>query len=65
MNKKEVFVFSQKNQHHIKQIHFNGNITRPKVSCRYLGLIFDNKLNFDKLKIEFFLMVKKILNYIL
>ena len=36
-DKTEGLVFPQKNQHHIEQFHYNGN-TKPKVSCRYLGL---------------------------
>ena len=44
-DKIEITVFAQKDQHHIEQVQFIGNIMRPKVSCRSLGLQIDNKLN--------------------
>ena len=40
--------FFQKNgESKIEQFHYNGIFIEPKTSCRYLGIMIDNNLNFD------------------
>ena len=33
-----------------QQLHYNGIFIEPKTSCRYLGIMIDNNLNFDILR---------------
>ena len=46
-DKSKLIVFSQRDQLHIEDSHYIGKIIKPKVSCRYLGLLTDKKLEFD------------------
>ena len=47
-DKSEIVIFSKKNgESKIEQLHYNGNFKEPKISCRYLGMMIDNHLNFD------------------
>ena len=45
-NKTEIVVFSKNGESKIEQFHYNGIFMEPK-SCRYLGIMIDNNLNFD------------------
>ena len=47
-DKTEIVIFFQKNgESKIEQFHYNGIFIEPKTSCRYLGIMIDNNLNFD------------------
>ena len=45
-DKTEIVVFSKNGESKIEQIHYNGIFIEPKTSCRYLGIMIDNNLNF-------------------
>ena len=46
-DKTEIVVFSKNGESKIEQFHYNGIFIEPKTSCRYLGIMIDNNLNFD------------------
>ena len=46
-DKTEIVVFSKNGESKIEQFHYNGILIEPKTSCRYLGIMIDNNLNFD------------------
>ena len=46
-DKTEIVVFSNNGESKIEQFHYNGIFIEPKTSCRYLGIMIDNNLNFD------------------
>ena len=46
-DKTEIVIFSKNGESKIEQLHYNGNFKEPKTSCRYLGIMVDNHLNFD------------------
>ena len=46
-DKTEIVVFSKSGEWKIEQFHYNGIFIEPKTSCRYLGIMIDNNLNFD------------------
>ena len=47
-DKTEFVVFSKTGESKIEQLHYNGIFIEPKTSCRYLGIMIDYNLNFDK-----------------
>ena len=46
-DKTEIVIFSKNGESKIEQFHYNGTFIEPKTSCRYLGIMIDNNLNFD------------------
>ena len=46
-DKTEIVIFSKNGESKIEQFHYNGIFIEPKTSCRYLGIMIDNNLNFD------------------
>ena len=46
-DKTEIVVFSKNGKSKIEQFYYNGIFIEPKTSCRYLGIMIDNNLNFD------------------
>ena len=46
-DKTEIVAFSKNGESKIEQFHYNGIFIEPKTSCRYLGIMIDNNLNFD------------------
>ena len=39
--------FSKNGEPKIEKLHFNEIFKEPKTSCRYIGIMIDNTLNFD------------------
>ena len=50
--KPKLWFFSKNGEPKIEKLPFNGIFKKPKTSCRYLGIIIDNTLNFFIIQIN-------------